>query len=97
MHQHYGSRGVACISVSVDEANRKGAVLTFLEKQNAKFANYLLDEEQEVWQEKFHVRAPPTVFVFDRDGRLVQRFDNEDGRSFTYKDVEKLVTELITR
>jgi hypothetical protein len=95
MHRQYSSKGVVCLSVSIDEEERKGAVLAFLQKQNATFPNYLLNVEQEVWQEKFHVKAPPTVFVFDRDGKLAQRFDTEDGRRFTYDDVEKLVKELI--
>jgi peroxiredoxin len=95
MHQKYSSKGVLCFSVSVDEGSRKAAVLTFLEKQHATFPNFLLDVEQEVWQEKFHVRAPPAVFVFDRDGKLAQRFDTEDGHRYTYEDVEKLVKDLI--
>ena len=66
MHRKYGSQGVVCLSVSLDLLEKRQAALTFLKSKNADFPNYLLDEEQEFWQAKFNIKAPPAVFVFDR-------------------------------
>jgi len=98
MHRKYGSQGVVCLSVSLDEVKQQPAALAFLKKVDAGFANVLLDEEQELWQAKFRITAPPTVFVFDRQGRRAGKFDSEDAdKPFSYKDVEKLVTDLLRR
>jgi len=96
MHRKYGSQGVVCLSVSVDERAQQQAAHSFLKKVNADFANYLVDEEQEFWQAKFNIKAPPAVFVFDRLGRRAGKFDTEDAdKPYTYADVEKLVIELL--
>jgi hypothetical protein len=98
MHRKHGSEGVVCMSVSLDPLDRQGAALAFLRKVNATFANHLIDEEQEFWQTKFNIKAPPAVFVFDSLGRRAGRFDTEDAdRPFNYADVEKLVIELLPR
>jgi len=96
MHRKFAGQGVVFVSLSVDPPERRPKVQAFLEKQNATFANYLLDEEQEFWQERFGVKAPPAVLVFGKDGKLVRRFDTEDPRKpYSYEDVEKLVKDLL--
>src|SRR5262249_19750667 len=96
MHRKYSGDGVACISVSLDPADRRAAALEFLKKQQAAFANYWLDEELDVWQERFEISGPPAVFVFDRDGTRVGKFDTSDpDKPYTYEDVEKLVKKLL--
>ena len=59
MHEKYGKKGVACVSVSVDAVDDKDDVLAFLKKQKATLTNYLLDEKQKVWQEHFGIDGPP--------------------------------------
>ena len=93
MHQRYARDGLVCISVSLDPLPKKKAALEFLQDHKATFANYLLDEEMDFWQNKWDVSGPPTVFVFDRQNQRVAKFDTT--RDFTYADVEKVVQKLL--
>jgi hypothetical protein len=103
MHRKYGPDGLVCMSVSVDEPEEEGQleplkkrVLDFLTKQKAEFANYLLDEDAGVWQNKWKFKAPPAALVFGPDGTLARKFDNEDpDHEFTYEDVEPVVRKLL--
>jgi len=94
MHRKYGSQGVVFLSVSVDPLDRKAEALAFLQKVEAAFPNYLLDEDQELWQQRFGFVAPPGVFVFNRAGRRAGKFTSDD-KAFTDEDVEKLVLEVL--
>jgi thiol-disulfide isomerase/thioredoxin len=87
--------GLEVISVSLDENTEasRDRVLTFLKKNNATFANYLLDNPPDYWQNKLKVDGPPLVFVFNRRGDLVRRFAD---READHAAVEKLVTTLLT-
>jgi thiol-disulfide isomerase/thioredoxin len=107
MHQKYGGKGVACMSLSCDYQGIKNKppeyyrerVVRFLEKQGAGFQNLLASEPAEELYEKMELASIPAVFVFGRDGKLVKRFDNEQAKTeddnFTYDDVNKLVEELL--
>lgn len=96
MHRKYAGQGLVCVSVSVDEPEKRAKALAFLQKQGATFANYLLTEEVEVWQQRWKVKAPPIVFVFSRDGRRAAKFDHDDpDKNFTYDEVENLVKQLL--
>jgi hypothetical protein len=96
MHRKYGSQGVVCLSVSVDQPTMRDKALGFLKEQQADFPNYWLNEEAPVWQERFNINGPPAVFVFDRDGRRAGKFDTSDpDKPYTYADVEALVKELL--
>jgi hypothetical protein len=103
MHRKYGPDGLVCLSVSVDEPEEKDElpalkkrVLDFRTKQKADFANYLLDEESGVWQNKWKIKAPPAALVFGPDGKLARKFDNDDpDHEFTYEDVEPVVRKLL--
>src|SRR5436190_10468654 len=75
MHKTYASQGVAFMSVSIDPAKKQQAVLDFLRKQGATFTNVLIDEPPNVWQEMFDAYGVPTTLVFDRDGKMVARFE----------------------
>jgi hypothetical protein len=96
MHERYAPDGLVCASVSVDEVDDKERVLTFLKSKKATFANYLLDETAEVWQNEWQLTAPPAVLVYGRNGKLDRKFDNEDPQNpFDYADVEPLVRKLL--
>lgn len=96
LHKHYGKDGVVCISVTIDELENKDAALKFLKSKGATFANYLLDEDASVWQNKWMLKGVPAVFVFNREGKRAAKFDNDDpDKQFTYLDVEKLVRDLL--
>jgi thiol-disulfide isomerase/thioredoxin len=107
LHQKYGGKGLACMSLSCDYQGIKNKppefyrqrVLNFLEKQEAVFQNLLASVPAEELYEKLELASIPAVFVYGRDGKLVKRFDNEQAKSedenFTYADVVKLVDELL--
>lgn len=101
--------GVACISLSLDydgiaskppETYRE-RVLKFLRKQEATFDNVLSSVASEELLDKLELASMPAVYVYGRDGKLVKRFDNEsitkESEEFTYKDVTKLVEELLAK
>lgn len=90
LHEKHAKDGLIAVSISLDEPPDKAGAIKFLQSRGAKFSNYLLDEEQEFWQKKFHVPGPPVVFVFNREGKWTQ-FRGEN----VHADVEKLVTELL--
>lgn len=94
MQQKYRDKGLVCMSVSLDPPDNKPSALKFLKEQKADFPNFWLDEEVEVWMEKFKITAPPTLFVFNRAGRWVRKFYASD-QEYTDEDVEKLVQELL--
>jgi hypothetical protein len=96
MRQKFAKDGLVCLSVSVDARDRQPEVLAYLTKQKATFANYLLDEDADVWQRKWKIKGPPAVFVFDRGGRRAGKFEAENpDQPYTYEEVEKLVKGLL--
>jgi thiol-disulfide isomerase/thioredoxin len=92
--QKNNSKGLAVITVSIDDLGKDPAVkdrlLSFLKKRNAAFTNLLLDEPQAVIEEKLHFKTVPTVFVFDRRGQWTQFTDDVDPHK-----VEELVNSLL--
>ena len=81
------------ISVSLDdpkESDTQKNVLKFLQSRKASFTNLILDESQEFWQKKFNMDGPPSVFVFNREGKWKQWVGGDP-----YPEVEKLVVEFL--
>ena len=100
---------VACISFNTDytgakdeppESFRKN-VLAFLTTQQAHLFNVLSSDPNEEFFDKIRLGGPPAVFVYDRQGKLVKRFDNSQVPKvpeFTYKhDVIPLVERLLSQ
>jgi thiol-disulfide isomerase/thioredoxin len=110
LHQKYGGKQVACMSLSCDYAGIKNKppeyyrekVLKFLEKHGATFENLLSSvPSEDLFDKKMRISSIPVVYVFGPDGKLAKRFDNEQAKAeddnFTYADVNKLVEELIEK
>ena len=96
LQKDLGGSGVACISVTIDDADDKAAALKFLQKQGAGFENYLLTEDPKVYQKEFGFASVPTVLVYGKDGALAKKFNaDKEENKFTYKDVRKLVEDLM--
>lgn len=100
LHQRYAKDGLVCISVALmgdlQEVKDKDKVLAFLQKQQATFPNFFLEEEPALWQEKFDINGPPAIFVFNRDNKRAAKFDHNDpNRQYDEHDVEKVVKELL--
>lgn len=99
---------VACISVNVNYAGIKPApspelqreVLKFLKKKRARLRNVISSVPDEKLAEQLDYASIPIVYVYDRQGKLRKRFDNEQAEKpedeFTYKrDVIPLVERLL--
>ncbi len=96
LQRTYGAQGVICLSVTVDTPQRREAALAFLKTQSATFPNCRLSDPVAVWQERLAIKGLPAVFVFDRDGGRVGKFDSSDpNKSFTHTNVEVLVKDLL--
>jgi len=99
MHRKYASKGVAVISLSLDDPSDKAAVdeaEKFLKARKAAFTNVLLNENFGEGFEKLNINAIPAVFVFGPDGKEVKRFTMDDqNNQFTYDDVEKPIISLL--
>ncbi len=110
LHRKYGNDRVACISVSCDyegiqsrpaESYRE-SVLAFLTKQQATFENILLNVASDEFWKAIDLASIPAVYVYDSDGKVAKRFDNDfgeySGEGFTYEAhiipfVERLLDE----
>jgi len=98
MHHEYAKDGLVCMSVAVDAAEDSANSLKFLQEKKATFGNFLIDEEPEIWQEKWNISAVPAVLVYGRDGTLAKRFVGDDPKKpFTYKDVEAFIKPLLAK
>lgn len=77
-HKHAGE-GLEVATVSIDKVQLdpavKDRVTNFLRKTNADFTNLLLDESDDVVVNKLRIKAVPSVYIFDRQGKWVHFAD----------------------
>lgn len=91
--------GFVAVSVSTDDPADKETmerVQKFLVKQDAKFANFVLDEKPEVWQKRLGFEAVPCVFVFNKAGEW-QKFDGAALADGGYERIRERVVELLKK
>ena len=95
MHKKYADKGLAAISLSLDETDKPKKVAeatAFLVEKKATFPNYILDETTDFAFEKLDITAIPAVFLYGPDGKEIKRFTLEDVNNlFTYEQVEEAV------
>src|SRR5262249_1606730 len=99
MHHKYGSKGLAVMSLSLDDPTDTKAVASaekFLSEKKAVFTNGLLNEEFGDGFDKLAISGIPAVFIYGPDGKEVKRFTMDDpNNQFTYEQVEKAVVTLL--
>src|SRR5271155_3696879 len=99
MHRKYAPKGLAIISLSLDDPTDKNAVAEaerFLKEKKAVFSNVLLDENFGDGFDKLNINGTPAVFIFGPDGKEVKRFTMDDpNNQFTYDEVEKAIAALL--
>jgi len=99
MNRKYRDKGLAVISLSLDDNTDKSALADaekFLREKNARFTNVLLDEEFGVGFEKLDIGAIPAVFLYGPGGKEIARFTMDDpNNQFTYDDVEKAIVAVL--
>jgi hypothetical protein len=82
-------------------AERLPAVKGVLDEVGAAaIENLLAREDADTMYAKLELDSVPMVSVWDREGRLIKRFDDnmaseELGRPFTYADVRQVVEQLL--
>jgi thiol-disulfide isomerase/thioredoxin len=99
---------VACISVSVDYTGAeeetpeslREKIAAFLDKRNATFQNVICSDPDLELYDRIDLGAVPAVYVFDREGELKKRFDNDHqeygDEGFTYaQHIVPLVEQLV--
>jgi thiol-disulfide isomerase/thioredoxin len=94
LHRKYAAKGLAAVSVSLDDPTDEQArerANRFLTDKQAAFSNYMLDEKATFWQEKLKIDGPPCVFVFDRSGRLVKKYHDD----VDYNEIDHIVVDLL--
>jgi hypothetical protein len=94
MHRKYAAQGFVAISVSLDEAadtKVRPKIDEFLRRQEATFANFVLDATGDEWQDKLKINGPPCVYVFNRDNHIALKLVEE----VDYAVVEKAVQSLL--
>ena len=94
LHTKHGRQGLAVVTVSVDppdDSDARAAAKAFLAKHGATCRNVILSDSPTVWQAKWKAEAVPLVFLFDREGRLVQKWADK----FEITEVEKRVAKLM--
>lgn len=97
MHKKYGPDKVACISLCANYAGigkvdeEIAEPLKFLKAQGATFDNILSTDADTTLYEKLKFASVPTIFVYDRDGKLAKTFDGEP----KYADVEAFVATMV--
>jgi thiol-disulfide isomerase/thioredoxin len=103
LHRKYGPDRVACISLSFDyeglgkPEDVQQPVLDFLRQQQATFTNVLCSDESDLLYDRLELASIPAVFVYNQQGKLVKRFTTSDPSqpAFTYRDVQRLVEQLL--
>ena len=82
------------MSLAIDSPEDKA--LKFLKAKKATFENYFIPATEERKEElalgdEWDFVAVPTMFLFDRNGKMVKRFENE----FKIKEVEEELEQLL--
>ena len=105
--QKLHGKKVVCISISLDYDGIDAPedvlppVQKFLDGVGADgIVNLLATEEADEFSKKLDLVSVPAVYVYGADGRLAQRFDEDDAsrrlkRPFTYEDVGEVVEGLL--
>ena len=107
LQQVHGAQGLACISVNCDydgvpdkpPAHYRPKVEKFLQEQQAEFDNVLLSVPFADFLEQIDLASTPSYLLYDAEGKLVRRFDNDaalrEEDEFTMADVAAAVEELL--
>ena len=94
LHDQYARSGLTVVSVCVDppdDSAARDAARAFLTKQKAVFRNVILTDKAEIWQDKWKAVGPPLLFLFDRKGQLIARWDDK----VDLADVERRVKAVL--
>lgn len=95
LHKKYGKEGLAVITVSVDQAGDTEAIQQakqFLGQLKAETRNVHLKDPVAVWANKWKTNSVPLMFLFDQQGRLIERYDGRADAG----NMERTIRDLLT-
>ena len=95
LHRKYAKEGLSVVTVSVDDTADPGCqerVQSFLRQQHATTRNLLLAERPEVWVTKLKMNSIPTMFLFDQQGQLLNRWT---GHEIDLGTIERRIATLL--
>jgi hypothetical protein len=94
MHKKYAKDGLMAVSVALDDVKDmkvRDRLIKFLTAQGAGFSNFMLDESDDLWREKLNISGPPCIYVFNRQGQWVKKYESD----VDFREIEKVVVELL--
>jgi len=95
MQRKYAQDGLTtvtlCLTDPTDRASRE-RIRGFLRQQQSTGLNVLLDEPSDICQTKLRVDSVPCLFLFDRSGRLLHKWSNDE---VDYDQIEQRVIAAI--
>jgi thiol-disulfide isomerase/thioredoxin len=97
LSKRFSGRGLAVISVSMDDVENRGAVFRFLQDRHATFENFI--SQYGIGSEGFAAfdiqdGALPHLKLYDREGRLKKSFAS-GGRPLDAEQIERAVAEIL--
>jgi len=96
LRQKYARQGLTVVTVSIDDISSdpgvRERVYSFLQQQQATSRNFILAEKPEVWISKLKMNSVPTMFLFDKQGRLINRYT---GNECDLGTIERRITQLL--
>lgn len=96
LHKKHGDK-LACISLCANYAGLDkpedvaAEPLEFLKAQGATFDNILSTDADTVLYKRLEINTVPSIFIYDRDGKLIKKFEGEP----TYAQVEAFLEPLL--
>ncbi|MDX1569810.1 MAG: TlpA disulfide reductase family protein [Xanthomonadales bacterium] len=99
LHGLYGDAGVEFVSMLLEDPGEPEAIdraRGFLERQNATFDNFWMNENLMESFERLDLIGLPAVLVYDRDGKLAHKLTGDDpNNQFDDADVEAAILGLL--
>jgi len=96
LQRKYAAQGLAVVTVSIDDVsadpNIRNQVMSFLQQQGAMSKNFILAERPQVWISKLKMNSVPTMFLFNREGQLINRYN---GNEINLPQIERRIGELL--
>jgi thiol-disulfide isomerase/thioredoxin len=95
LQRKYAKEGLAVVAVSVDDVEDPDArerAKAFLRQQRSSCRNLLLAEKPEMWVSKLKMNSIPSMFLFDRHGRLINRWTGDE---VDLSIIERRIVELL--
>lgn len=101
MHHQFKDKGVRFVSLLLEDPEEPKAIKmarAFLQKQQADFDHYFMNENLMMSFEELDLLGIPAVFIYASDGSLAYRLTNDNpNKQFTEDDVLAAVEDLLKK